>query len=81
MATKQEQQEQTNLGSMISDLVDKLPPGDASNLKIGKIIHGLIAASVKAVYPGDQTEENTHEAQQKAQKAFQRKLARKVAKL
>ena len=76
MATKQEQEARIRLGSQIVTLSDEY-----DHEEIGKVIHGLIAAVVKAALPGRQSQANTKRIQQEAQKAFARKLSRKVAAL
>lgn len=84
MATQQ--QELITLGKQMFLLVNGVVAGrsvhdETAMVQVGKEIHSLIAATVKASLPGRQTEENTKELQQAAQKAFARKLTRKVSKL
>jgi hypothetical protein len=76
MATKQEQEALDNLGANMRRLAIRLEPPH-----LGKILHSLIAATVKAALPGRQSEANTKAIQQAAQKAFARKLSRKIASL
>lgn len=73
MATQQEKDSQIRLGVNVVKLADVY-----DHEEIGKIIHSLIAAVVKAALPGRQSEANTKRIQQEAQKAFARKLSRKV---
>lgn len=68
-----------NIGLSVYKLVAGVKPADSAEL--GKIVAGLVSASLKASVAGKQTNEQITDLQAKALKALARKLVRKVESL
>lgn len=63
-----------NLGQAIRTLTQGTT--DADNGRIGQIIDDAIAAALKSVMPGDQTDKQVHDQQVKGRKAVNRSFSR-----